>query len=114
MTGTTLRERRAAKYVDGGFEQCKLCMSEPDEIHHTSYFPEEAVAVCSSCHSHIHAGDFPGLQPDSKRPEDYEKVRRRQERVEKYTSRRWQVRRRMELDSERVQDTGSPTSGGAL
>lgn len=74
-------ERRAAKYVKGGFEVCYLCgYHTPDEIHHTSYFPEECVAVCSACHGEIHS-DYSdtGLEPEQKRPDDYEKQRRRAE-----------------------------------
>ena len=73
--------RRAAKYVRGGFRVCYLCgTNSPDEVHHTSYFPEECVAVCASCHSYIHTDSTDtGLEPDQRRPQGYEKTRREQE-----------------------------------
>lgn len=76
----SILKRRAAKYVKGGFSECYVCTKRPEEIHHTSYFPEECVAVCTSCHGHIHSDDYRGdLAPDQPRPDDYEKQRRRAE-----------------------------------
>lgn len=103
MSGTPIRRRRAAKYVRGGFRVCYLCQYEkPDEIHHTSYFPEEAVAVCSTCHKDIHRSDTDtGLEPDEPRPDDYEKTRRRQEAEEKpewQKTRVWQSDTKMKLE----------------
>lgn len=73
-------KRRAAKYVKGGFSECYVCTERPEEIHHTSYYPEECVAVCTTCHGHIHSDDYSGhLEPDQPRPDDYEKQRRRAE-----------------------------------
>lgn len=75
-------ERRAAKYVEGGFRVCYLCgYNTPDEIHHKSYFPEECVALCHSCHGHVHSDTYEGsLAPSIARPSDYEKTRRQQEK----------------------------------
>lgn len=98
--GTPIRKRRAAKYVRGGFRTCYHCgFNPPDEIHHTSYFPEEAVAVCEGCHSHIHSNANTGLEPDEQRPENYETIRRRQEKQERYNSRSWQINRKLKLDA---------------
>jgi len=86
MTGhVPIRDRRAAKYARGGFDECYLCSDKPRQLHHTSYRPEEVVAVCTSCHASIHSNDPPddSLVPDTSRPEDYGKVRREEERQEK-------------------------------
>ena len=110
-TGTRIRKRRAAKYVRGGFLECYICLDSPDEIHHTSYFPEEAVAVCKTCHAGIHSDEDNGLshlQPDTSRPEDYETRRRRQEKVERYNSRSWQMNMRLKLAAN---STAAATSG---
>lgn len=74
-------KRRSAKYVEGGFRVCYNCgYNTPDEVHHTSYFPEECIAVCSGCHGYIHSDNYDGsLEPDQPRPDDYEKQRRRAE-----------------------------------
>lgn len=99
-SGTRLRYRRAAKYLTGDVDVCYLCgYNTPDEIHHTSYFPERTVAVCESCHSYIHSDSDTGLEPDEPRPDDYEKTRRRQERNEKYHSRLWQTKARLRVES---------------
>lgn len=100
MSGTRPRCRRAAKYLSGDVDVCYLCeYNTPDEIHHTSYFPERTVAVCESCHAHIHSDTETGLEPDEPRPDDYEKTRRRQEANEKYHSSRWQTRARLKVES---------------
>lgn len=76
----SILKRRASKYVKGGFSECYVCTEHPDEIHHTSYYPEECVAVCSSCHGHIHSDGYRGdLAPSRPRPEGYEKERRQAE-----------------------------------
>lgn len=98
--GTPLRRRRAAKYLTGGLDVCYLCgYNLPDVIHHTSYFPEKTVAVCESCHGYIHSGSDTGLEPDEPRPDSYEKIRRRQEKNEKYHSQAWHTKARLRLDS---------------
>ena len=98
--GTPIRRRRAAKYVRGGFRQCYLCLSEPDEIHHTSYFPEEAVALCETCHRAVHNQDMGShLEPDRSRPEGYETTRRQQEKEGVYRDRSWIITHRMKLEA---------------
>jgi len=110
--GTPIRRRRAAKYVRGGFRVCYLCgYNTPDEIHHTSYFPEEAVAVCEGCHSYIHSSADTGLEPDEKRPNGYETTRRRQEKEEVDYSRAWQARVKQRLYLNHLSASGTGWSG---
>lgn len=110
--GTPIRRRRAAKYVRGGFRTCYLCgYNTPDEIHHTSYFPEEAVAVCQGCHSHIHSDASSGLEPDEPRPEDYEKRRRRMEKEGWYHDHSWQNAVRNKLYANSISASGPGWTG---
>ena len=54
---------------------CELCGStDLVEEHHTSYFPEKTMQVCTCCHNRIHRTDgfFDELQPDISRPDNYE------------------------------------------
>lgn len=76
-------ERRASNHLreDSVPGICYLCGSNTaDQLHHTSYFPEETIPICSSCHSEIHNQSLDisdELTPElSYRPDDYEKMRR--------------------------------------
>jgi len=103
MTGhTRVRDRRSAKYCRGSFDSCYLCDSEPTQLHHVSYRPEETIAVCSSCHASIHSNTPPddSLVPDNPRPEEYEKSRRAEEREEKALDRFREKKPQSLLDEE--------------
>lgn len=53
---------------------CLLCEAQTDlQEHHISYYPEETVFVCVSCHSKIHTTDgfHDELVPNRPRPENY-------------------------------------------
>lgn len=81
-----LEGRRPAQYLlDGAsLSDCYLCGGFPDQLHHLSYFPERVVPLCSGCHNRVHSSHSDGsfLVPDSPRPDDYESIRRHQERLE--------------------------------
>ena len=75
-------ERRAGNHLkeDANPGICYVCESKTsDQLHHTLYFPEETIPVCSGCHAKIDkSGEYPELLPDlSHRPDNYEKKRRR-------------------------------------
>ena len=82
--------RRSADYLrdDADPSECYGCGASGVGlyVHHVSYFPETTVPVCSTCHGKIHSDteQFASLQPDQERPADYEKHRRREERMEKH------------------------------
>ena len=56
---------------------CYICGSRGGELHHTSYYPEETVYLCTDCHHELHeTGEPEELYPDlGVRPDDYDKKR---------------------------------------
>jgi hypothetical protein len=60
---------------EGPLIQCKVCKrntrENPEtvfELHHLSYFPEEKIAICSSCHMKIHhSNSYLELKPKDRR-----------------------------------------------
>lgn len=65
------RQQRIRKHG----EACHVCEERFLVLltHHTSYYPEETVDVCGSCHAKIHRqpGFRDDLKPDRSRPKDY-------------------------------------------
>ena len=75
-------------------DSCLLCHRDFDDYHHTSYRPERVVPVCETCHNRIHHEDgyHDGLEPDNKRPYEYnskfKNALRRHTRLEETIKRR--------------------------
>jgi len=75
--------REATKIIDDAvLDACYICddVGGPHEYHHISYFPEETVVLCESCHEELHSrGQYSHisyeerefLQPDTERPPGY-------------------------------------------
>jgi hypothetical protein len=70
---------------------CRLCKKNnrenPETIfvyHHVSYFPEEKITVCSSCHMKIHhSNSYPNFKPrDEKVSEEQKKKRERRKNIQ--------------------------------
>ena len=76
-------DQRSAKYLrdDANPGECYRCGDEPQQIHHTSYIPEETIPLCTPCHGWVHSHKGGKLQPERDRPNNYESIRRRQERM---------------------------------
>ena len=71
--------RRALRHLrEDADRDCYICGSWGQEIHHTSYYPEETVILCTDCHHELHeTGEPEALYPDlSVRPDNYDEKRR--------------------------------------
>lgn len=86
MSTTSVRDRRVKRQRDhfragARRETCYICGANGNYggsiiHHHTSYWPEETVPLCNSCHAKLEIhGQYPELEAPRSRPDDYHRKR---------------------------------------